>query len=82
MSDQLEQRIELLADLLEKSGHTPTEARRPAPEGRPMYLSGHEYGVKLNSVGRAKYIEVWAVNHQLHPDVDAPDPMQVQEAQP
>lgn len=45
-------------------------------------LTGQQHGVKINVEGMRKYLQSWAVNHQLYPDIDAPDPMRVQEAQP
>ncbi|MDP9766105.1 hypothetical protein [Deinococcus enclensis] len=40
-------------------------------------LSGRVHGVKITDDGRYKYEQVWAVNHQLHPDIDAPQPSEV-----
>lgn len=39
-------------------------------------LSSRVHGVKITAEGRYKYVEAWAVNHPLYPDIDAPEPGQ------
>lgn len=60
------------------------EISRSMPDEHKQHifaLTGQQHGVKINVEGMRKYLQTWEVNHQLHPDIDAPNPWQVQEAQ-
>ncbi|MBZ9752160.1 hypothetical protein GO986_12005 [Deinococcus sp. HMF7620] len=44
-------------------------------ERRSALVLGHRlHGVQITEEGRWKYEQAWAVNHQLHPDIEAPNP--------